>query len=97
MADADFPEVKQMVEAARKFLEGKITIQELHGDVAACAYAAKLFSAHPLITELAQRWLGMVSRYWDEWELEKEPLSEEQFRLWLEQEIECREPKRPAR
>src|SRR5690606_14396332 len=64
---ADFPEVKEMVEAAKLYIGGSIGVHELHGAVAQCAHVAKKFSAHQALTEVTGEWLSMVNRYWNEW------------------------------
>jgi hypothetical protein len=72
-----------MIEAAHRYLDGAISIIELHGAVAQCAHAAKMFSAHPAITALAQEWQSMVDRCWNEWGHSPNPLTDGEFGVWL--------------
>lgn len=78
-----------MIQAARCYLDGAASITELHGAIAACAQATKAFSAHPAITALAQEWQGMVERCWDEWGLAAHPITEAEFREWLQHQLDC--------
>jgi hypothetical protein len=76
-------EVRELLDAAQRYLAGACSIQELNGRVGALADASKLWGGHPAFLELAAEWSGMVDRRWNERGHVATPLSEEQFRAWL--------------
>ncbi len=81
------PELKALIKAGRSYLEGKASIQELNGYASALRAAAKLLHAQPEVVELAEQWWGMVNRRWNEWGMEENPVSEDEFREWLENQM----------
>jgi hypothetical protein len=84
---AEIHEFRNMVVAGRRYLDGEASIQELNSYVKRCSDAATLFGEHPAITALAEEWWTMVGRRWNEWHSEPEPLSEAEFREWLQRAI----------
>ncbi len=84
---SQIPEVKEMVECAKKFLDDETNIHELHGHAQQCKTAAKLFANSDVITELASEWVVMSNRYWNEWGTEENPLTQEEFKAWLREQI----------
>ena len=77
-----------MFTAARCYLDGRIGLVELHGFVAGCRHAAKFFSAHPAIAELAGEWSHMLNRAWNEWGFDRNAISETEFRDWLRKQMD---------
>jgi len=84
---AEIPEMRSMIEAARRYLLGECTIQELNGHASECSTVARLFGAHPAIKKTADEWVAMIYRRWNEWGDVKQPLSEEAFRAWLQEQL----------
>ncbi|RGP55107.1 hypothetical protein ASB58_08480 [Pseudomonas abyssi] len=81
------PEVKEMLEAGRRYLAGSCSIQELNGYASQLATVVRFFEAHPKIKETADEWATMIYRRWNEWNDVKEPLSAEDFRTWLKDQL----------
>lgn len=76
-------ELRELLEAAQRYLDGACSIQELNGRVGALADAARLWNGHSVLFEIADDWSGMVDRRWNEWGHVIDPVSEAQFRAWL--------------
>ena len=85
---SQIPEVKQMIECARRFIDDRTNIHELHGYASECKMAAHLFSRSDAISKLADDWMTMSYRYWNEWGDVKEPLTKKEFKKWLKEQIE---------
>jgi len=82
------PEVKDMIECAKRFLADETNIHELHGHIQQCKTAAHLFSENTAIYELASEWATMSYRFWNEWGDVEAPLSEKEFKEWLRKQVE---------
>lgn len=76
-------ELRELLEAAQRYLDGACSIQELNGRVGALADAARLFNGHSVLFEIVSEWSNMVDRHWNEWGHVIDPVSEEAFRAWL--------------
>ena len=83
----EISEFRQMLEAGRRYLAGACSIQELNGRVSELATAAKFWSNHPALAEVASDWSAMVDRRWNEWGHNPNPLSEQEFVAWLEGQL----------
>lgn len=84
---AEIVELRQMLSAARRDLEGDCTIQELNGRVAQLADAAKFWGQHPSLAQLATEWAAMIDRRWNEWGHSRSPVSEDEFSSWLQSQL----------
>jgi hypothetical protein len=82
------PEVKEMVECAKRFLANETNIHELHGHAQQCKTAACLSSKESAVYSLADEWVTMTYRYWNEWGDAKNPLTEKEFKNWLSKQVE---------
>ena len=82
------PEVKEIVNCARRFLAGETNIHELHGWAQQCRTAAKLHSNESPIYDLANEWVTMSYRYWNELGDVEDPISEKEFKEWLREQVE---------
>ena len=82
-----FVELKKLLVAAQHYLDGDCSIQELHGRAAELSTVSQFFSSHPSIPELAQDWISVIDRRWNECNLISSPLSEADFRKWLEAQL----------
>lgn len=80
-------ELRQLLEAAQRYLAGACSIQELNGRVGALADGVKLWNGHSALSQVADEWSVMVDRRWNEWGHVANPVSEEQFRSWLVEQI----------
>lgn len=77
-----------MLETGKRYLAGECSMMELNGSISRCIDVAKLLDAHPAISQLAHEWSVMVNRRWNEWGHEQHPLSEQEFRDWLQQQLQ---------
>jgi hypothetical protein len=84
---SQIPEVKEMVACARRFLDDSTNIHELHSHAQQCKTAAKLLANNTAIVELASEWVTMSNRYWNEWGTEDSPLTKEEFKIWLREQV----------
>ena len=80
-------EFTNLISAARRYLAGTCSIQELYGRAAELATVSRFFGAHPAIGEIAQEWLNTIDRAWNECNHVAVPLSEAEFRSWLERQL----------
>ncbi len=84
---AVIPEVKEMVDCAKRFLADETNIHELHGHAQQCKTAARLFSEKSAIYDLADEWVIMSYRFWNEWGDVKDPITKNEFKKWLNEQI----------
>lgn len=80
-------EFRRMLEAGRRYLSGACTIQELNGFVSELTTAVKFFGGHAALAQIASDWSTMVDRHWNEWGHCPNPLTLEQFHVWLEERL----------
>ncbi|GAB3096017.1 hypothetical protein [Lysobacter terrae] len=80
-------EFRFMLEAGQRYLSGACSIQELNGRVSELATAAKFWGGHPAFSQIAADWSAMVDRGWNEWGQSPNPLSEQEFRAWLGEQL----------
>jgi hypothetical protein len=83
----NIPEFKQLFESGRLYLGGKVSICQLNGTVSYLKALARFGDAAPAVHAVLDEWCIMVNRRWNEWHMEKEPLSEEQFVKWLKDQL----------
>lgn len=81
------PELKELIKAGRRYLEGKSSIHELNGYASSLRSVATLLHAQPEVLELAEQWNCMINRRWNEWGLAEDPITEEEFCDWLKQQM----------
>ena len=76
-----------LLECAESYLIGKSNFAALNG------YAQNLkddsldSDENPKLVLLANEWIININRAWNEWGLEKNPLSEKEFKRWLSNQI----------
>ena len=61
------PEVREMVEAARRYVAGEVHFSYLVGPTERCDLWAKVYGVHPAIRRLAADWKTWVDQTWNEW------------------------------
>lgn len=83
----EITEMGAMMDAASRYLEGQCSIQELNGYAKQCATGAHFRGLHPAIKDTAEHWVSMIYRRWNEWNDVKNPLSEQEFRAWLQEQL----------
>ena len=84
----EIPEVKDMIDCAKRFMADETNIHELHGHAQQLKTAAHLFGGNSAISDLAEEWIKMSYRYWNEWGDVKDPLTKEDFKKWLTEQID---------
>jgi hypothetical protein len=76
-----------LFDAANRYLEGESSVHELNGIASSCLQLARREQASTKLIELLEEWLRVINRRWNEWGLEKAPLSESEFRGWLREQL----------
>lgn len=82
-----FPEIAEMTDVAERFLSGQAHFSALAGAAMRLEFAAKAFSAHPAILEMAQEWVWMTDRCWNEYHQHGNPISEAELREWVREQL----------
>ncbi|RYH34993.1 MAG: hypothetical protein EON54_19750 [Alcaligenaceae bacterium] len=80
-------EFRAVFDVARRYLAGASSVHELNGAVSNAQTWAKGADTSPALREVLDDWSRMVNRRWNEWGLEKSPLSEAEFQEWLRQQL----------
>ena len=80
------PEIREILNIFKAYLEKKSSIQELYCYVKNC-YDIANNNAHEEIILLLEDWLEMINRRWNEWGEQKNPISDEEFCEWLKKQI----------
>ena len=78
---------RDLFEVARRYVSGASSIQELNGAVSRAQSSVKSSGASAEVCDLLDEWSRMVNRRWNEWGLEKSPLSEAEFLAWLREQL----------
>ena len=87
MMTQEIPEVKALIECAKRFIADETNIHELHGHAQQLKMAADMFGRNSAINNLAEEWVEMSYSYWNEWNDVEEPHSKEQFKQWLSKQL----------
>jgi hypothetical protein len=74
------PEVRIMVEAAKKFVAGESHFSSLVGPTEQCLWWARVHGALPAIVTLAKEWQELADRVWNECGQHRTSLPVEEFR-----------------
>ncbi len=80
-------ELKSLVEESRKYLRGRITVRELYYWVQDCHAKSVALGLDEQIQLLLLNYQEMIGRAWDEWGLQENPISEEEFKKWIQDEF----------
>lgn len=80
-------DLKTLFEAAHRYLEGSSSVHELNGIAGQCIRTAQMEQAAPAILSVLEDWRFMINRRWNESGLEKEPLSQAEFLVWLKEQL----------
>lgn len=83
----EIPEFKQLFAAARKYIAGDLSIRELNGHIAYLKALVRFGASAMPVQEILTEWETMVNRRWNEWGLQKNPLTEENFVAWLKEQL----------
>ena len=74
------PEVREMVEAAARYVGGEIHFSYLVGPTERCVWWSRVYGAHPAIQKLARDWQLWVDQVWNEWGQHPVKLPESELR-----------------
>lgn len=80
MSLAPVPEVRDMVEVAKRFVAGEVHFSHMVAPTEACLLWAKVHGADPAIRALAAKWQLLADRVWNEYGQHGEALPVEEFR-----------------
>lgn len=86
------PEVREMVAAAVRYINGDIHFSYLVGPTTDCRYWAKVYGLHPAIQQLASDWSLWVDQVWNEWGQHKESLPESELRRRIATDLGVGQP-----
>ena len=87
-----FPEVRDLISMARAYLLGHVHFSDVCGAATALHDAAHYFAAEPAIQQMAAEWYDAALRVWPEWSPVEHPLTEAQFRSWIQAQLAIFEP-----
>jgi hypothetical protein len=80
MSLAPVPEVRDMVEVAKRFVAGEVHFSHMVAPTQACLLWAKVHGTDPAIQELAAKWHLLADRVWNEFGQHGLALPVEEFR-----------------
>lgn len=89
---APLPELRNLVEVARAYLAGKVHYSHVCCAVPPFCDAARLFSAEPALKKMAEEWSTMAIRVWPEMAQIDNPITEAEFKQWVQTELQVFEP-----
>lgn len=78
------PEIKGLVQLGHLYLHGRISVDRLAVVAERCREHCMEIGAHPGIILWAEEWVEMTSRRWNPRGDRQDPLTEGEFRWWLE-------------
>ena len=74
------PEVREMVEAGKRYIAGQVHFSHLVGPTERCEWWARVYGVHPAIWQLARDWQLWVDQVWNEGGQHPVRLSESELR-----------------
>ena len=80
-------EVREMVAAARRYVNGEIHFSRLAAPTLNCRFWARVFNLHPAIQDLARRWTAWVDQRWNEWGQHPVSLTDKELRTLLANDL----------
>lgn len=88
------PEIRDVVGIARSYVIGEVHYSHLCASIAALNEALMFVPAEPRIRSLASEWLSMAERAWPEMAQIENPISEQEFKEWVKNQLTVFEPSR---
>lgn len=76
-----------MFEVARRYATGASSVHELNGAISIARHMAAAAGADAAVLSSLGEWSDMVNRRWNEWGLEKQPITEDEFQAWLREQL----------
>lgn len=83
------PEVRAMVVAVRRYIDGDGHFSALVAPIERCVWWARVYNAHPAVQRLANDWLRWVDETWNEHGQHATALPEEELRRRLAADLAC--------
>lgn len=83
MTTPTLPELKDLLLAARDYVEGRETIAGLNGLVSHLHVLAEERDVSVTTRKILAEWAEMIDRRWNEWGQARDPLPEQEFVSWL--------------
>src|SRR5262245_25010554 len=80
MSLAPVPEVRDMVEVAKRFVAGEVHFSHMVAPTEACLLWARMHGADPAVLALAAEWQLLADRVWNEYGQHGQALPVEEFR-----------------
>lgn len=87
-----FPEVRELIRLARAYLTDGVHYSQVCCAIGPFRDAAHLFSADPAIRAMADEWFAMAIRVWPEFAQDIEPITEVEFKRWIQSQLTVFEP-----
>mgnify|MGYP001554135412 CR=1 FL=1 len=82
------PRPEELIEAAKRYLEGKSSLPELNGISLSMVEFYRKTNPGSKYLCWAKKWEDMINRRWNEMGEQGEPINEAEFRTWLKKQIE---------
>jgi hypothetical protein len=86
------PEVREMVEAAKRYIAGEIHFSYLVRPTEQCEWWSRVYGAHPAIRQLARDWQLWVDQVWNEGGQHSVNLPESELRRRIAADLGLDEP-----
>lgn len=84
---ARVPELRQLFDAGRDYLQGRASLYQLHARVSHFRLLAKAAGAAPAVIAMLDEWAGRVERRWSAWAVDVRVQVESEFRAWLRAQL----------
>jgi len=79
--------LRDLMQAGEDYLAGNLNIAGLNGQVSIAKKYLDQSKTHVAVKEMLDDWHTMVDRAWNELGHVKHPLTDEEFRAWLEGQL----------
>jgi hypothetical protein len=76
-------EIREMLEYAAYYLKGNGSVAGLYG----LASDARSYATHRDIIKLLDKWILMTDSAWNEWGINKNPISEDALKEWIKGQL----------
>lgn len=80
-------EIRRLFEAGHRYLDGCSSVHELNGLASSCRQLARSEGVESSVANVLLEWQTMVNRRWNEWGSERNPISEDEFKDWLREQL----------
>jgi len=84
---AGMPELRELIRRARAYIANEIHFSDVCTAAASFRDAATLYNGNPMIREMATEWSSMATRVWPEFAEIANPVTEAEFRAWVQKQL----------